>query len=151
MLDLEILKKKLEESIAPLGYTIYEIKFHIVEKEKLLSIVVDHEEEIDLNRISEVSDILSKKLDELDPIEEAYTLDVSSLGAEKPIALDKLDKYKGKKVNLHLSHPYKGENYLEGILKDVSESEVTLTIQVKAKKIDIILNRLHIDKARLAV
>lgn len=151
MLDLEILKNKLEESIAPLGYTIYEIKFHIVEKEKLLSLVVDHEEEIDLNRISEVSDILSKKLDELDPIEEAYTMDVSSLGAEKPVALDKLDKYKEKKVNLHLSHPYKGENYLEGILKDINDSEVVLTIQVKAKKIDVLLNRLHIDKARLAV
>ena len=151
MLDLEKLKTQIEETISPLGYSIYQIKYHVVEKEKLLSIIVDHEEDIDLNRISEVSDIISAKLDELDPIEEAYTLDVSSLGAEKPIDIDKLEKYVGRKVNLHLSHPYQGENYLEGILKEVDEKEVILHVQVKAKMKDIILNRLHIDKARLAV
>ncbi len=151
MLDLEKLKEQLEASIAPLGYSIYQIKYHVVEREKLLSIVVDHEEDIDLNRISEVSDIISNKLDELDPIEEAYTLDVSSLGAEKPLDIDKLDRYIGRKVNLHLSHPYLGENYLEGTLKEVNEKEVILSVQAKAKKKDYILNRLHIDKARLAV
>ena len=80
-----------------------------------------------------------------------YTLDVSSLGAEKPIDLEKLDKYQGKYVNLHLSHPYKGENIIEGDLKEVTSDYVVLTYRIKTRIVEAKIERKDIDKARLAI
>jgi ribosome maturation factor RimP len=54
-------------------------------------------------------------------------------------------------VNLHLSHPFEGENTLEGDLLEVNEEEVALGIKIKARKKTIRLKRDAIDKARLAI
>lgn len=151
MLDVNILKEQLENLLKDDGYTIEDIKYHKIEGENVLSIVVDHEENIDLAKISMVSEKISNFLDEIDPIEDAYTLDVSSLGAEKPIKLDRLEHYVDKKVNVHLSHPYLGENYIEGILKEVSDENVIIAYKEKTRTKEAKLLRKNIDRARLAV
>ena len=141
----------LSEPLAALGYDLLEVKLS-GGKNKTLSVVVDREDApISLEDIVMVSEKVNVILDELDPIEDAYTLDVSSAGAEKPIPLDKLDGYVGRYVCLHLSHPYKGENLLEGTLANVTEDEIALTIKDKAAKREISFPRKDVDKARLAV
>lgn len=151
MLDVNILKEQLENLLKDDGYTIEDIKYHKIEGENVLSIVVDHEENIDLAKISMVSEKISNFLDEIDPIEDAYTLDVSSLGAEKPIRLDRLEHYVDKKINVHLIHPYLGENYLEGILKEVSDDEAIIAYKEKTRTKEAKILRKNIDRARLAV
>lgn len=135
--------------IEDLGYDLKDIRLS-GGKNKTLSVVVDRVNPISLEDIVLVSDKVNEVLDELDPIEEAYTLDVSSLGVEKPIDLDKLPLYVGQYVNLHLTHPYKGENILEGTLQEVNE-EVTLLIKVKTVQKAITFPRKDVDKARLAI
>ncbi|MCR5491534.1 MAG: ribosome maturation factor RimP [Bacilli bacterium] len=151
MTDIENeIRNLLEKPLADLGYEIYEISFR-QGKQATLSIVVDRSEPIGLDDIVSVSEAISPILDEHDPIEGAYTLDVSSSGAEKRIALEKLDQYLGRYVNLHLTHPYKGENYLEGTLLKLSEEEAVLLIKDKSRKKEISFPRGDIDKARLAI
>ena len=120
-------------------------------KERTLAIVLDRVEPISMEDIVAMSNLISDLLDKEDPIEGAYTLDVSSLGAEKPIALDKLPLYLGKYVNLHLSHPYKGENILEGTLLSVEGDALRLELKVKARKITAEIPVKDVDKARLAI
>jgi ribosome maturation factor RimP len=48
-------------------------------------------------------------------------------GPKKPLALEKLPKYLGSYVNLHLSHPYHGENIVEGELVSIENGMVRLT------------------------
>ncbi len=140
----------LEGPLKELGYDLSEVRLS-GNKDQTLSILVDRLEPISLEDIVAVSERISAILDAEDPIAGAYVLDVSSLGAEKPIALENLGQYEGRYVNLHLSHPFKGENILEGHLRKVTEETVLLTIKVKSKALEVLLPREHVDKARLAI
>ena len=141
----------IENPLKEKGYSLYEIKFNYSKPMSSLSISVDRIKPISLDEIVEVSDLVSSILDKEDPIEGAYNLDVSSAGAEKRIKIEELDNYLSNYINIHLTHPYKGENILEGTLVDINDNEVTLEVIVKGKKNKIILPRGNIDKARLAI
>lgn len=140
----------LTDLLSPMGYDVVEVRLSGT-KSKTLNVVVDRVDPISLEDIVDVSQRVSKRLDELDPIDGTYTLDVSSLGAEKPIALEKLGDYVGRYVHLHLSHPYQGENILEGSLTEVSPEELTIEIKKKTARLLAKLPRAHVDKARLAI
>lgn len=140
----------LSGPIGQLGYELVEVKLS-GGKNKTLSVIVDREEPISLEDIVLVSGKVSDILDEIDPIADPYTLDVSSAGAEKPIPLDRLPAYVGRYVNLHLSHPFKGENVLEGTIKSIEGDVLTLTVKDKTRTRDLPLPLKDIDKARLAI
>ncbi len=140
----------LEAPLQELGYRLVEVHYG-KGKESSLQVVVDRVEPISLDDIVMLSEKISALLDEADPIEEAYSLDISSLGAEKPIAIEELEKYVGRYVNLHLSHPYRGENILEGTLEEATEDKVLLQIREKTKKVTAELPRKDVDRARLAI
>ena len=142
----------LEEPLKEKGYDLIEVKLTQGGKEgSTLSVIVDRVEPISLNDIVKVSELVSSVLDEDDSFNDPYVLDVSSLGAEKPIALEKLASYQGRYVNLHLTNPYQGENYVEGTLLKVDEETVELEYREKTKKKVAKLPRTDIDKARLAI
>ena len=147
-------ERRIVDALTPLlhqeGYEVAEVRLSGT-KTKTLSVIVDRVDPISLEDIVLVSQKVSDCLDQIDPIDGAYTLDVSSLGAEKPIALSKLGEYVGRYVNLHLSHPYQGENILEGSLLEVTEEEVTLQMKKKTAKVQAKLPRASVDKARLAI
>lgn len=149
MEEISHVESGIKEELAKNGYELYSFRF--IAKTKTLEIVVDRDEEINLDDITDISNKISTYLDVHDFTESAYTLDVSSLGVEKPIKLEKLDKYVGKYVNLHLSHPFKGENIIEGTLEKCDENIVTLTYKDKTKLITCEFPRNDVDKARLAI
>ena len=141
----------LEQPLKEKGFDLYSLLYHNTSEGMKLEVVVDRVEPIGLEDIVSLSGFISDLLDKSDPIQGAYTLDVSSLGAEKPIALDKLHLYLGKYVNLHLSHPYKGENILEGTLDKIEEGIVILSYRAKGKLVEAAFPQKDIDKARLAI
>ena len=150
MLVEEKVKAIVEGKINELGYDLYQVTYRSG-KNATLTIVVDRLEPISLEDIVFVSETISKLLDEDDPTSEPYTLDVSCLGAEKPIAIEKIGDYVGRYVNLHLKTPYKGENYVEGTLLGIEQEEVRLQIRQKARKVMIAFPYGDVDKARLAI
>ena len=143
----EIIKQKVNE----LGYELYELSYKKENGDNVLNVIVDADKAITINDIEVVSNEVSILLDELDPIKDNYFLNVSSLGAEKPIDVSKLDKYLKNYVAIHLTNPYKGENNLEGTLLEVNEDEVTLQIRNKSRYVNAKLNKKEIDRARLAI
>lgn len=151
MVDVNLIKEGIKKKLEDISYSLYSIKSFNDKSGSVLEIIVDRDENIDLDDIVEVSNYLSEYLDEVIMDDNPYTLDVSSLGAEKPIDLEKLDKYQGKYVNLHLSHPYKGENIIEGDLKEVTSDYVVLTYRIKTRIVEAKIERKDIDKARLAI
>jgi len=148
------IKKVRDVLFAPLqkaGYDLADVSL-VNEKDGLtLHILVDRDAPISLDDIVKVSDLINPLLDESDPIASPYTLDVSSLGAEKPIHLERLEHYLSYYVSLHLSRPYEGKNLLEGTLREVSEKEILVEIIDKTWKKTITLPRQDIDRARLAI
>ena len=146
-MDLVTLKGLIEKKVNELGYELVSLSF----SKETLSIVVDKEKEIDMEMIVEVTNALNSYLDELNPFEKAYTLDISSLGAEKPLKVEKLDAYVGKYVHVHLINPIKGENIYEGDLVNVNEDTISITYKNKTRSINLEIAKSNISKIRLAI
>ena len=113
-MDLNYLKPLLKSKVEELGYDLIEVTSKKTKDGLFLNVVVDRVEPIDMNAIVEVSNLLSSYLDEVDESNEAYLLDVSSLGAEKPLKIEDLDKYVSRYVNVHVTNPIEGNNIFEG-------------------------------------
>ncbi len=143
----QLIRSKLQE----IGYELISINSHIEKGERLLSIVVDRVEPIDMEAIVEVSRVLNEYLDELNPFENSYTLDISSLGAEKPLNKDKLSDYVNRYIHVHLVNPINGENIYEGTLVGQDEEKITLEYRVKTRTKVVDIQKSNISKIRLAI
>ena len=146
-MDLNSLKELIKSKIEAEGYELFSLNF----ANETLSVVVDREQDIDMEAIVSLTNVLNAYLDELNPFEKAYTLDVSSLGAEKPLKVEKLDAYVGKFIHVHLINPIKGENIYEGDLTSVSSDTITITYRNKTRSISLEINKQNISKIRLAI
>ncbi|MDF2523912.1 MAG: hypothetical protein K0R31_1553, partial [Clostridiales bacterium] len=98
-------KRKIEETIAELALPIAEKNsFELVDVEFIkegtnwyLRIYIDKPNGITLEDCQTVSEEISKKIDEIDPINQSYFLEVSSPGLDRPLKKEKdYEKYKGE-------------------------------------------------------
>ena len=150
-MDLNYLKPLLEKKSQELGYELVELSSRKEKGDLILSLVVDRVEPIDMNAISEFSNAMSSYLDEIDQSDERYFLDISSLGAEKPLKIDELDKYVGRYVNVHVSNAVEGNNIYEGVMEEVDEESITISYRVKTRVKKVVILQSNIYKIRLAI
>lgn len=150
-MNVNLLKDALNDKVKELGYDLISLTSKKEKGDLILSIVVDRIEPIDMNAICEISQKLSEYLDTLDTGDESYMLDVSSLGAEKPIAIDKLKDYVGRYVQLHLINPYNGENIMQGSIVYCDDEKLVLNYKIKTREFNAELTLKNIAKARLAI
>ena len=146
-MELKELEKLVEKTLSESGYELVSLSM----TNKTLSIVVDRVSPIDMEAIVEVTHVLNQLLDEVDPIEGEYTLDVSSLGAEKPLKVEKLTDYINSYVNVHLINPINGENIYEGDLVSVSEDNIQLSFRQKTRIKTVDIQKANLSKIRLAI
>ena len=150
-MDLNYLKPLLEKKSQELGYELVELSSRKEKGDLILSLVVDRVEPIDMNAISEFSNAMSSYLDEIDQSEERYFLDISSLGAEKPLKVGELDKYVGRYVNVHVTNAVEGNNIFEGTMEEVNEDSITISYRVKTRVKKVVILQSNIYKIRLAI
>ena len=150
-MELNQLKSLIANKLETLGYELVELSFSRNNGQDVLSIVVDKEQEIDMNMIVDLTNELNAYLDELNPFEKPYTLDLSSLGAEKPLKVEKLSAYVGKYINVHLVNPIKGENIYEGDLKEVNDDKIIIVYRQKTRSYELEILKSNIYKIRLAI
>lgn len=150
-MDIKSLESKLKEKINLLGYDFVSLSSKKDKGDLFLSIVVDKVEPIDMNMIVSLSEELSKYLDEIDNSSEPYILDISSLGAEKPLKIESLKDYVNRYVHVHVINPIKGENIFEGDLVEVKDNEITVAVRNKTRVNNIVILLSNIYKIRLAI
>ena len=150
-MNLEKIKPLLEEKLKDMGYELYSLNFHVNKGEKTLSVVVDKVEPIDMNEIVKVSEELSTYLDDIDESNDPYMLEVSSLGAEKPLKVEALSNYIDRYVEVRMINPLLGENIYEGFIRQVDETSITLEYRVKSRIKEINIAKSNISKIRLAI
>lgn len=150
-MDLNKLSPQIEKRVNELGYDLVSISSRKEKGDLILSIVVDKVEPIDMNEIVSISEKLSSYLDEIDDSNTPYLLDISSLGAEKPLKVDNLASYVGRYVNVHVNNAIEGENIFEGDLLEVNDDSITVSYRIKTrvKKVVILLSNIY--KIRLAI
>lgn len=151
---IDEVRELIEPSLNEMCISIFEITYGKEGKDRVLRILVEKKDEtnITLDEIVRVSEKISSLLDEKDIIsDDNYMLDVASAGAEHPIRLDELEKYKNKYINIHLVNAVDGENSFEGTLLEVNDESILLAIRIKTRIKNITIEKSNIDRARLAI
>ena len=148
--------EQIEEIIQPvlddLNFELVDIEFAKEGKDRFLRISIDKEGGVDLNDCTLASEKISEAMDEADPIEQMYYLDVASPGAERPIKDDKAFRNAvDQPVFVSLYAPIEGEKEWLGVLKSVDDEHIVMQVQVKEKKKEVEIPRNKIAKARHAV
>lgn len=115
---------------------------------RFLRLFVDKEDGVDIADCERVSEELSKKLDEADPIAESYFLEVSSPGAERPLKNERdFRRAIGRNVHVTTYAPVQGQKVFEGKLTDYTGTHVV--VEADGKLTEIPLDQ--VAKARLAI
>lgn len=145
-----------EELVSPilteLNLELVDIEYKKEGKNWFLRIFIDSEKGVDIEDCGTVSERLSEKLDEHDPIPQAYFLEVSSPGAERPLKKEKdIVKAIGKHVHITTYEAVDGEKAFEGKLLDFNGEELTIEMTIKTRKKQIVLPYAKVASARLAI
>lgn len=136
------------------NFELVEVEFVKEGKSWFLRVFIDKEGGIDIEECAWVSEQLSEKLDSLnpDPIPQAYFLEVSSPGAERPLKKE-ADYHKalGEYIHISLYQSVNDEKQFEGFLESFDENELTLRVRIKTREKQLTFERSNIAKARLAI
>lgn len=119
-----------------------------------LRVYIDKPGGITLDDCVMVSDQLSEALDNCDPdpIPQAYFLEVSSPGAERPLKRESdYQRAIGEYIHISLYQAVNGKKIYEGDLKSVTPDELTIDYLDKTRHKTLTVSRKLIAKARLAV
>ncbi|SEM48145.1 ribosome maturation factor RimP [Mesobacillus persicus] len=148
----EVVEDLLTPILTDLELELVDIEYVKEGKNWFLRIYIDKDNGVDIEECGVVSERLSEKLDELDPITHNYFLEVSSPGAERPLKKEKdYEKAVGKNVFIKTYEPIDGEKTFEGLLKAFDGETVTVEVKIKTRKKEFVLPFDKIASARLAV
>lgn len=148
----EIIEEMLSDFMAEEGYELYNTEFIKEGKDWFLRVYVDklaRDEYVGTEDCEKVSRYLSAKLDEEDPIEQNYYLEVSSPGMDRPLLkVEHYERYTGSEVEIRLYKGKDGTKNIEGVLNGISGEMVTVEDH-NGKVWELELS--EIAKAKLAV
>lgn len=92
-----------------------------------LRVYLDRPEGVTIDHCETVSRALDVKLDEVDPIEGSYVLEVSSPGADRVLRKpEHFQRFLGEQVEVRLYRPVEGAKTLVGKLSAYEDGSVTL-------------------------
>ena len=138
-------------AIAEAGCTLWDVEYVKEAGTWYLRVLLDKEGGVDILDCEAVSRKLSDLLDEADPIEGSYTLEVGSAGAERALKRPSdFQRYLGSPVLVKLYRPVDGRKEFPGTLTayDPETGDVTVTLNGRdytfAKK-EIALARLRVE------
>ena len=125
-----------------MGIILWDVEFVKEGSKKILRITIDSEEGIDINTCEKFHRTIDPMLDEADPIDEAYYLEVTSPGIEREIKTDAhISMCRGEKVELKLYAPKNGSKAFTGVLVGLSE-EGKVVIDLGSEQIEFEKNEI---------
>lgn len=128
-------KSNTEKKVLPLLEPIIEnLQLELVELEFVkeganwyLRVYIDKDGGVNIDDCEAVSRALEAKLDETDPIEQAYVLEVSSPGIDRPLRKDAdFEKYKGEMIDIKLYQALDGKKQYQGKLLGLTDGVIAL-------------------------
>ena len=146
------IKTAVEEMVRPFldenGFELVDVEYVKEGSNWFLRVFVDKEGGIDIDECGRISEYLSDKLDENDPVPDAYFLEVSSPGAERPLKKpEDVRKAVGKHVFLTTYEPIDGSKEFEGRLASFDGDMAVVEIGKKKHEIPYA----KVASARLAI
>lgn len=149
--------ERVTEVVAPAiqaPYELVDIEYGKLGGEYVLSIFVDKEGGISLNDTAELSELISPLLDTIqpDPFPEAYMLEVTSPGLERPLkTAQAMEGAVGKYINVKLYQAIDKIKVFEGNLVSFDGENLVMEYMDKTRKKTVTIPYQTVAKARLAV
>ena len=113
-----------------LGLKIWDVRFLKEGSSWYLRIFIDKEGGVSIDDCVDLTHAINKPLDEADPIEQAYFLEVSSPGVERDLVRDEhFTAYIGEKIKVKMIRPVEGKREFSGILADYSDGNITISLE----------------------
>lgn len=110
-----------------LGLRIWDVRFLKEGASWYLRIFIDKDGGVGIDDCVNLSHAIDKPLDESDPIEQAYFLEVSSPGVERDLVRDEhFTAYIGEKIKVKMIRPVEGKREFSGILEAYDDGNITI-------------------------
>ena len=139
----DIVREAIEPTVNELGYEIWDVTYSKVGADYHLEITIDKEGGINIEDCEKVHRAIDPILDEIDPIEGFYYLDVSSPGVERELrTAEHISRSIGEKVEAKLFAPKDGRRSIVGILSAFEGTNITITEQSG----DVVLAQSEVSK-----
>lgn len=111
------------------GLELWDVRFEKEGSQWYLRYFIDKDGGVNIKDCEHVSRAVDKLLDELDPIEQSYILEVGSPGIERELKKDwHFQKYLGSLVNVRLIRPFEGKRDYTGELLSKTGGEIKIVL-----------------------
>lgn len=143
------ISEEVEKFILPivesLGYELVEVEFAKKYNGDNLTVFIDKQGGVNIDDCEKVHNAIDEPLDELNPTnDKPYTLNVSSVGLDRPIVSDKdYERNIGAVLEVRLFQAIEKKKLFVGELVRFSEEEVVLLVDEK----EMVIERKLISKA----
>ncbi len=132
---VEITEQLVRSITDKLGLILWNVEFKKEGADYILRVSIDRDEGVSITDCENVSNELNPLLDEADPIQQSYCLEVTSAGLIRDLKTDAhILKFIGKAVTVKLYKPVNGTKTYEGVM--VSYEDKILTLDVDGEQID---------------
>ena len=139
----ETVKEAILPTVTELGYRIWDITYSKIGADYHLEITIDNEVGINIEDCEKVHRAIDPILDECDPIEGFYYLEVSSPGVERELRTEEhISRSVGVKVEAKLFTAKDGAKSVVGILSSFEDGKLTLSCESG----DVVLEKNEISK-----
>ena len=146
---LELLRIRLNPVIEDLGYELYDLEYLQYQGQSILRVSIDHEQGIQLEDCVRIDQMLQKLFDENDPIEEAYTLEVSSPGIFRVLKNpEHFRRFTGERIKIRLKKKINGMRQAIGKLCSSTEDGIQFLPENESEE-GLFIAYGNISKARL--
>ncbi|MBX6352330.1 MAG: ribosome maturation factor RimP [Thermoflavifilum sp.] len=148
----EIVEELAQPIAEAAGVEVVDVEYKKEGSHWFLRVYIDKPGGVDIDDCSRFSEVLSERLDEVDPIPGAYFLEVSSPGAERPLKKPAdFERAVGEYVRISLYEPVAGQKVLEGVLREYGSGRLVVEQQVRGRSQDVEVPLDKVASARLAI
>ncbi|QNU65740.1 ribosome maturation factor RimP [Ruminiclostridium herbifermentans] len=140
----QVITELAKPIVEDLNYELVDVEFVKEGANWYLRIYIDKAGGIGIDDCQAVSERISDILDEKDPIEQSYYLEVSSPGLERPLKTERdFIKYKGELVEIKVFQPIDGKKIFEGELVGLIDGKIVInqegkTLEFEKNKVAIV-------------
>ncbi|NOQ81820.1 MAG: ribosome maturation factor RimP [Methylophaga sp.] len=119
----------IELPIESLGYELVGVEYIKNGRDTVLRIYIDTEQGVSIEDCERVSHQVSGILEVEDPINSAYSLEVSSPGYDRPLfKAEDFERFAGHEVKISMKLPVQGRRNFKGILQGFDDGEILVVV-----------------------
>ena len=139
----DTVREAIEEKVSELGYRIWDVTFSKIGADWHLEITIDSDAGVEIDDCEKVHRAIDPIIDEVNPYEDFYYLEVSSPGIERELRTEEhIVACIGEQVEAKLFAALDGRKSLTGVLSAYEDGKVT----VNENGVDVVIERAAISK-----